>query len=307
VSPLAQGLRRAAAHVGRGELAPVARRVRARARGEAYGHLALVVSSGRCGTQWLAATLGRLYPDLAVVQHEPVGTAYNSRRFLGDLEPGDAVIGAPAVAAHLERVEATLRDADYIETGSPLYGVVPYFLRRFPGRVRLVHLVRHPVPTALSIATHDRFSRSGKEAAWMEAAMLDPWVPGVRQADYRQRWEAMTDYEKSLFFWTEVNLLADDLARRFPEVPFLRVRFEDLFGPGPAVDEMVRFIGLPVRAGLRAGMEVNIDRWRYDIDADVDWRKVHAHPATMALAGAYGYDVDAVSDDDLRRRYISRR
>ena len=41
-----------------------------------------VISAGRCGTQWLADTLGRHYADLAEVRHEPIDHKYCPRLML---------------------------------------------------------------------------------------------------------------------------------------------------------------------------------------------------------------------------------
>lgn len=37
--------------------------------------------TGRCGTQWFADNLEKLYQDNAVVTHEPLGPHYNPKKF----------------------------------------------------------------------------------------------------------------------------------------------------------------------------------------------------------------------------------
>jgi hypothetical protein len=273
-----------------------------------FGHrhnVTLFISSGRCGTQWLAAWLDATYDDLALTLHEPVGTAYRSSVLLREPAQGDVLDGIDVVRAHLARVSHTLRARDYIETGAPAYGVVPYFMARFPGQLRLLHVVRHPVHTAASIATHDRFSRTGADKEWQDAAMLDPRRHRVAQEGYEKRWEAMSDFEKSLFFWTEVNLYAAELHRQHPEVPFLRVRFEDLVDPGAgALSQLVDFLGLPARPGLATAREKVVDRWRLTSETLPHWRAVLDHPAAVALATEYGYSLEAVDEAALRARYV---
>jgi hypothetical protein len=280
------------------------RRAVARLAGRETGRISLVLSTGRCGTQWLAASLAETYGDLAVVEHEPIGTAYESSNLLRRWDQFDHISRDSPLAARVQKIARILQAADYVETGNPLYGAIPTFIAAFPGRVRLIHVVRHPVTTAASIVTHDRFNRTGADREWMEAAMLDPARPGVRLPEYADRWEAMTDYEKSLFFWTEINLYGEELRSRYPSLPFIRIRFEDMMDPASAaLSEIVRFIGWPLRPGLRAATTTTVDRWHLTTDTNIDRRQIYGFPDALRLARDYGYDVDSVSDSDLERRY----
>lgn len=269
------------------------------------GHRAtFFVSSGRCGTQWLAAAFSEIYADLALVEHEPVGTAYNSSRLLRRDHQSAELHRSPGVVKHLARIHETLHTRDYIETGAPLYGVLPTLLDEFEGRVRLVHVVRHPVLTAASIATHGRFSRSGADQQWQEAAMLDPRRDRVNQVELAPRWEGMSNFEKSLFFWTEVNMYAEEIHREHPRVPYLRVRFEDLVAEGSAaLGGLAAFMGLPPRPALDGARRNVVDRWHYTTQDQLDWRRTGDYPAALKLAALYGYSLDSVSDEQLRARY----
>jgi hypothetical protein len=114
-----------------------------------------VFSTGRCGTQWLARVLGRSGGERVQVTHEPLHSDYASRAMLGAgdpsrLDPGDA----QPILEHVAHIEATLATGAYIECGHPSWSSLSYLLRRFAGRVRVLHLVRHPVPTAWSWVTH---------------------------------------------------------------------------------------------------------------------------------------------------------
>lgn len=287
---------------------PALRHLTARIRGTDYGRVTLFISAGRCGTQWLAATLESLYGDVAAVEHEPVGTAYRSGYLLRQAGQAQALREVGAVGSHIARIREALVERDYVETGAPLYGVVPFFLETFPAQVRLVHLVRHPVFSAASMATHDRFSRTGKEREWMEAAMLDPFREGVVQRGFADRWTSMSDYEKSLFFWTEVHLHAEELKGLYRDVPVHMVRFEDLTGGAPEpLEDLVRFIGLPVRAGLAQETSTRVDRWRLAAKEHVDWRSIHRHPEAVRLAALYGYDFDQLSDAQIDETYMTGR
>src|SRR5947199_1228789 len=113
------------------------------------GTATVFLSTGRAGTQWVASVLRANYSDLAVVTHEPIAEAYRPRDFYRRYEDPEAVAAIPEVAAHLDRVCQILQSRDYIETGWPVYAAIPLVVGRFPGRARVVHLLRHPVRTAL--------------------------------------------------------------------------------------------------------------------------------------------------------------
>jgi hypothetical protein len=66
------------------------------------------LSSGRCGTQWLAGGLQELYPGLDV-EHEPIGPLYSPRRYFRRYADPEAILGVPEVAEHLARIELSTR------------------------------------------------------------------------------------------------------------------------------------------------------------------------------------------------------
>src|SRR5436853_619822 len=109
------------------------------------------LSSGRCGTQWLAHGLRTLYSDIDV-EHEPIGPLYKPRLYFRRYDDPEATLAVPEVARHVERIERSLRS--YVETGWPSFPVLPLLARRLGSRLRVVPLTRHPVPGALSPLSH---------------------------------------------------------------------------------------------------------------------------------------------------------
>ena len=77
-----------------------------------------ILSSGRCGTQWLAKHLGEIYGDRAVVTHEPLRVDYLPRQMLG-LDDPTAGPSGPRLLEHAAAIERTLETKDYIECGWP--------------------------------------------------------------------------------------------------------------------------------------------------------------------------------------------
>ncbi len=263
-------------------------------------YCAFFLSSGRCGTQWLAQHLGDAYPDLAEVTHEPLYMDYFPRQLLarGDPNPHGAT---RVVIAHADRVEALLRWGHYIECGWPCYAAIRYFALRFKDAFRIVHLTRHPVPSASSMVTHGYYS--GPSHHVTDRALLTPWDGGVAFPEYRDRWNAMSAYEKCLYFWAEVH----DLGLRLEGdlgLPWLRVRYEDLFH-GDALDRLLAFLDLPRRRAIYAARGQPRDGYRRVGMSELDPRAIERHPRVVAVAELLGYDAGEVDEERIRRRYVA--
>src|SRR5947209_3721344 len=119
-----------------------------------------VLSTGRCGTQWLTVGLRELYRSLDV-EHEPLGPLYKPRRYFRRYDDPGAILDVPEVAVHVADLVRARRP--YVETGWPLFPVLPLLAREMPERLRIVHLTRHPVPTALSHLAHGSYAGSPRD------------------------------------------------------------------------------------------------------------------------------------------------
>lgn len=265
--------------------------------------LVLFLSTGRCGTQWLAMHLADVYADLAVVTHEPLGPAYRCREFFRTGRLAD-MAAVPEIAAHLDAVDETLTRATYIETGWPVFSAIPLFAQRFGARLRVVHLTRHPVPTAISHMVHKTYAGSPRVDGYTELAALDPFCDGVAHSGLGARWDDLTPFEKTLFWWTEVHLYAEEVSTRYPEVPFHRVKSEELLSGNPQpLRDLCEHLHLPFRAILTQRMSKPIDQWRHRTEMEFDWRRTLDHPQTLALAERLGYRMKDVDDAALASRY----
>lgn len=262
-----------------------------------------VLSTGRCGTQWLAATLKTAYGDLLTVEHEPLHNGYRPRQMLGLKTPMDLdQESSSLVLAHVERIERILETGNYVECGHPCWSSVPWLIERFSGRVRILHLVRHPAPTALSWLTHAAYEPPLLPHL-REKVLLSPFDAGVAFPEYRERWAALTPFEKCLYYWAEVTSLGLQLEGR-AEAPWLRLAFEELFLE-TGIAKIVGFLELPARPGTTgAGQEV-ID-WQHFKAASAfpDLRLLEHHPPVAQIAERLGYATSWADIDGLRRRYV---
>ncbi len=262
------------------------------------------LSTGRCGTQWLTAGLRGLYPQLAV-EHEPIGPLYKPRRYFRHYDDPESLLDQPEVAAHVERIARERRP--YVETGWPLFPALPLFARRFPERLRVVHLTRHPVPSALSHLAHNSYAGSSRDDSYTRWATLGPGDPRVLQPDYAARWEELTPYEKCLFWWTEVHAYGLELPRRLEGVPFLRVQSESILGGDRReLERLLAFMELPWDERWVEHTGRVVDRWHHHTDETVEPIEVLQHSMTVEVAGQLAYDVARLDVAALQARYRGR-
>lgn len=264
-------------------------------------------ATGRSGTQWFAKQLQRSYGDLAVVTHEPIQYAYQPKRFLRryDAQTYAEMLALPQVNEHIEYIESTSKNKLYIEIGFPSYAAIPALYNRFGSRLKLVHLVRHPVLNAASQVTHGWYDPV-RRRDMAEAILLTP-EHNVHQWYYKSKWNGLTPFEKCLFFWSEFHLHSLELHERFPAMAYSRIRFEDIFSSAHAVDalqSLVGFMGLPWRNALTENLQQKEDQWPRKVARLDNWQDIYNHPQALALALQFGYDLDSVTNAELNERYV---
>lgn len=261
----------------------------------------MFLSAGHCGTGRLAHDLGELYPEVAVA-HEPLGPRYAPRRFFRRYTDPEAILSVPEVAAHVRWIERL--DRPYIETGWPLLSVLPLLAALLGERLRVVHLTRHPVPTALGHLTHGAYAGGARNNLTTRLATLGPTDGNVFQPQYASAWSGLSLYEKCLFWWTEVGMYGLEFPGRIASVPFLRVGAEQILGGER--DELRRLLGfadLPWRDGWIDRIDTSWDRWHHPADTAVNPLEVHRHPVTVEVARRLGYDLSGLNLGALLARY----
>jgi len=269
---------------------------------------AFVLSTGRCGTQWLAEFLGDVYADRLHVEHEPLHDGYQAREALARHKHGDGLVSVPppVVVDHVRGIAARLDERpnsrSYVECGHPSWSTIPYLAERFDGRVRVIHLTRHPVPTCLSWLTQWAYI-TPLLPHMREKVLLSPFDVGTRFVEYRDAWESLSPFEKCLYYWSEVNAFAL-VQEQEMGVPWLRLQYEELFD-GEGLTRLLEFLGLHIQPESVERMSTVVDKHRYSLGAQQDWRVIGNHPRAMTIAATLGYDMTAIDDDDLHRRYLT--
>lgn len=212
------------------------------------------------------------------------------------------MLEVPEIASHIDKLDS-VGTRIYVETGWPCYAAIPLFVKLFGSRVGVIQLVRHPVPTAMSLLTHD-FYWEGSPSRYVKQGALDPFSCPVIQVEYAERWGLMSPYEKCLFWWSEINLYAEELRSLYADVPWLRVRFEDLVtNTADASDVLSSFLAIPTGSQMTAEDQARVDTRRHRIARIPEWRSIYKHERITELARTYGYEVGTVDTRHLRRRY----
>jgi hypothetical protein len=261
----------------------------------------LFLSTGRCGTQWLTDGLRQFHESLEV-EHEPLGPRYRPRRYFRRYADPEAMLDVPEVAAHVRRIERAR--SPYVETGWPSFAALPLMAAILGERLRIVHLTRHPVPSALSHLAHQSYAGSPRDDAYTRLATLGATDPGVFQWHYAARWQRLTPYEKCLFWWTEVHRYAIELPGFTGSVPLMRVRSEALLaGDRSTLERLLSFMELPWDERWASHADRVVDRWHHHTRDAVDPLLVREHPLTVEVAGELGYDCGAIDPVALTARY----
>lgn len=259
-----------------------------------------VISTGRCGTQWLAENLEANYGGEVCVRHEPLDNGWCPREMLEAGKPHhlDAAAAAP-ILTHLDFIEHELESRDYLECGHPCWSSIPYLLERFRGRIRVIHLVRHPASTALSWLTQFAYTQPPLPHL-SEKVLLSPFDAGVTMPEYRERWPKLSPYEKCLYWWAEANQFALVQQARL-EAPWLRLTYEELFS-GDGLENLLAFLHLPANAKILAARARPLDRHRF-LTAERPMLAAEMHPRIAAIAAAFGYELDSYAHMDMTRYF----
>lgn len=251
-----------------------------------------VLSTGRCGTQWLAHAFAGVYGDCLRVEHEPLHDRYFPRQMLGWGDFACLPAGqAEPILDHVSGIEKSLAVQPYFETGHPCWSSLPCLARRLAGRIRVVHLVRHPVPTAYSWISNGAYMPPilphipAKE-------FLSPFDRGVKFSEYRDHWHSLQPWEKCLYYWAEVNAFGLFQEQRLG-VPWLRINYEHLFASG-TLARLAGFIGLPHRPALAEAIGQRIDEHRFVTDQRIDPRQIRTHPRVIEVAERLGYEANLI-------------
>lgn len=260
------------------------------------------ISSGRCGTQFFADKLGKYYGDIAVVEHEPFHLEYKPLHYFSAYHRNEKIKLSPILERHIAFIGETLNSSHYIETGWPCYGLLPYMISRFEAHVKIVHLYRHPLNIASSLLTHNVYDRE----VWSENMSISPSTDGVLQNFLEgEAWKQMSEFEKCLFWWTEINQFALHINKHFPSIPFLSLKFENFFSGDSRAESMklAAFIGLAERSEFANSAKDKTDQFSCKTNKKIDISSLLHYPRAIETMAQLGYSYNESMIRNINTRY----
>jgi len=260
-----------------------------------------ILSIGRCGTQWLASVFRKLYEDVLYVEHEPLHLAYQPRKTYGLQQFSNNNI-PEAVKSHLADIKHTLKEKPYLECGWPCWGALRYFAQALEGRIRIIHLVRHPVYSSFSWLTHQAFCPPLLPHLGEGKVFLTPFDNGVVFKNFCDVWEQMSPLEKNFFYWAEINGFGICLEEEY-SFPFLRINFEELFQPS-SLKKITSFLDLAWKETLYDYAGKREDKFSGGIvDSANDPELIFKYKDVIDVAQQLGYNDLTVDAQRLMQRY----
>jgi len=260
------------------------------------------ITTARSGTQWVASTLEKAYPDKLVVAHEPIGYDYNPRHSLRNPDKLREIANKPSVRKHLDEIHRIIEDKSYVEVGFPAFAMAPILREEFGDRLRLVQMTRHPVKVAASVVTHDWFGEDQRKDI-AEKIIVKPTDPGAKLKRYASVWKKLSSFERGLYYWYQVHAYGAELEATSRPGTFARFKFEKLISDESEQDRFFGFMGLPPRSEWRESTGERVDKFRSTTAEEIDTTALEAHPEILSFAEELGYNPTRYNAKDLAKRY----
>jgi Fe-S-cluster formation regulator IscX/YfhJ len=274
--------------------------------------LGVSLNTGRCSTVSLSEYFGWSFNDEAFVWHEPFHESelpprihfrqYENLQWSWE-SPESCIPELDRIKPFIKLWRQILRGSkNIIVFGYTIYPLIPLIISAFPGAVRILHLVRHPVAVAASMTNNGLYDPIIEKDNPAMRAELDPRLTSTFHPEYAKSWETLTPFEKNLYRWAEINLYAKELHEFFPEVPFMTVRIEDM--NQEIVDKMASFFGLHKRAG-ESMPRFNRQKTNRKILRPIKNASecLPLHPHIIEVAESLGYDCSPEAVRTITRSY----
>ena len=190
--------------------------------------------------------------------------------------------------------------SSHVRTGWAHFAALPWLYEALEGRMRVVHLYRNPITTSLSLTTQKLYERID----WVTASALSPHDSGTFQNHLKKDWTQMSQYEKCLFYWTEIHLYGQQLKHENPSWRWHDLRFEDLFGSDIfELRRLVEFSGLSFMPEIMKLQKKRTDNYVHKTNTQ-NWRLIERYPITCELANGLGYHIADTNIKALADRYF---
>lgn len=203
----------------------------------------------------------KYYSNQIISTHEPIDHAYHGRDHLGHDSIKEFLSSASEpLKEHIGYIKTTLLTSDYIETGHTSWSVLQYFLEIFKGQMKIIWITRHPTSLVRSWITHGLYAKPILPHE-TEKIFILPSDKSVAYGSYQSKWDNMSQKEKILYYWLEVNTHAYRLLKN-TKIENLVMKYEDLFND-MSMKKILRFTGLTYDDSLREDYTKTYDQYAY--------------------------------------------
>lgn len=250
-----------------------------------------VLSTGRCGTQWLYDVFSHNSDSNLVVTHEPIGDFYDSRAQLSHQSVVSFLKNASyPLKEHIKDIKSVVASKIYLETGFPCWSSLQFLHEEFENGIRIIHVKRHPIQMMSSWLKLDAYKKPFLPHQ-VEKILLDPSDNCSFKDEYQKIWQQLSRKDKLLFFWMEVNNHAQYLTRNL-KIPSISIAFEDLFTTR-SIQEICNFIGVNFCSLGDIHFDKKIDNFDLGRGFYIEEGPFYSHPNLSDLALSLGYSLDA--------------
>ena len=194
-----------------------------------------VLSTGRCGTQTLAALLGLSKRTLSL--HSPwprLGQLSRLAYEQGVLDEGEAFIEAFLIARKNLIQASAIAGKIYTETGPYNTFLAPVIRLALP-KTRFIHLVRNPIHVVASAMQRKWYVDNTDDFTRIRPRSVSTIA-----------WDQFNILQKNAWLWAETNRWIMDYCDTLPPEQYLRLHAEDIFaGKADTVDQLFSFMSIP--------------------------------------------------------------
>jgi len=119
------------------------------------------------------------------------------------------------------------------------------------------------------------------------------------------KWELMTEFEKCLFWWTEINNWALNLQRDFSEIPWFSLKYEKVLSKNGRGElrKLLSFLSLPEREDFISSRCKRIDKFVARTDESIDVNIIKKYAKTVEVMKLLEYDYDSHIMKNIDSRY----
>ncbi len=192
-----------------------------------------VLSTGRCGTNWLTELLKK--SRLIKVEHDPLPKIYFQSQFIYKNNFDKNVIFSSFIHARYQYLfDDFCLKKKYVETNNRISFYAQAIAEEMPN-ARFVHIVRHPYEVI----------RSGMRRGWygeLNSEFSGHIVPREDDLNFKE-WNDYSQEQKIAWLWKRTNEIIEDIKFKIDSERIITITSSDMFNNEASLKQLLQFIG----------------------------------------------------------------